>query len=129
MIHIYFVLAKASQVGGDLDKDVNAINTQENQLQQLYAEFDLLKSDLALRMELTSELQAEVQNWENKFQRVEEEKLSAIQKLSNALENCKVVTDQVRGKSCVSPTIAPPGQRYNSHREHEHGVFVVSQLW
>lgn len=77
---------------------MNTINSQANQLQQLYAELDLLKSDLTLRTELTSELQAEVQNWEKKFQRVEEEKLSAIHKLGNALENHKVVTDQVRKK-------------------------------
>lgn len=58
-------------------------------------------------MELASELQAEVQNWETKFQRAEEEKLSAIHKLDKALENCKVATDQVRGeKRCVPPTIA-----------------------
>lgn len=55
----------------------------------------MLRSDLALRLELTSELKAEVHDWEKKFQRAEEEKLGAIHKLNMALENQTGVTDQV----------------------------------
>lgn len=96
---IYFVLEKASpQARNYFSNYKNIITSQENQLQQLYAEFDLLKSDLMLRMELTSELQAEVQNWEEKFQRAEEEKLVALHKLNITLENHKVITDQVGKK-------------------------------
>lgn len=85
----------SSQVQDDLNNYRNIIASQEIQLQQLRAEFDLLKSDLALRLELTSELKAEVQNWEKKLQRAEEEKLVAVHKLNMALENQTGVTDQV----------------------------------
>ncbi|XP_011607920.1 centromere protein F isoform X1 [Takifugu rubripes] len=98
---------KASpQVRDYLNNYKNIIISQENQLQQLYAEFDLLKSDLMLRMELTSELQAEVQNWEKKFQRAEEEKLVALHKLNITLENHKVVTDQLTRLSEEKETLA-----------------------
>lgn len=88
----------SSQVADDLNNYRNIIASQEIQLQQLRAEFDLLKSDLALRLELASELKAEVQTWEKKFQRAEEEKLGAIHKLNMALENQAGVTDQVGKK-------------------------------
>lgn len=102
MIPIYFVLVKASsQVEDDLHNYRNIITSQETQLQQLRAEFDLLKSDLTLRLELTSELEAGVQNWEKKFQRAEEEKLGAIHKLNMALENQTGVTEQVGKRSLL----------------------------
>lgn len=95
-MHFYFVLVKASfQLEDDLNNYRNIITSQEIELQQLRAEFDLLKSDLALRLELTSELKAEVQNWEEKFHRAEEEKLGAILKLNMAYENQTGLTDQV----------------------------------
>lgn len=85
----------SSQVEDDLNSYRNKIASQELQLQQLHAEFDLLSSDLALRLELASELKAEVQNWESKFQRAEEEKRGAVHKLNMALENQTGVSDQV----------------------------------
>lgn len=93
---ICFVLVKpSSQVADDLNNCRNTITSQEIQLQQLRAELDLLKSDLALRLELTAELQAQVQNWEEKCQRADEEKLGAIHKLTLALESQSGLTDQV----------------------------------
>lgn len=91
----------SSQVEDDLNSYRNKIASQELQLQQLHAEFDLLRSDLALRLELASELKAEVQNWESKFQRAEEEKRGAVHKLNMALENQTGVSDQV-GKELVT---------------------------
>lgn len=85
----------SSQVEDDLNSYRNKVASQKMQLQQLHAEFDLLRSDLALRLELASELKAEVQNWENKFQRAEEEKRGAVHKLNVALENQTGVTEQV----------------------------------
>lgn len=85
----------SSQVEDDLNSYRNKIASQELQLQQLHAEFDLLRSDLALRLELASELKAEVQNWESKFQRAEEEKRGAVHKLNMALESQTGVSDQV----------------------------------
>lgn len=93
----YFVSVKASsQVEDDISSYTNLITSQAHQLQQLQAESELLKSELALRSELTSELQAEVQRWEKKLQRAEGEKLSAIHKRDIALENQKGLTDQVK---------------------------------
>lgn len=90
-----------SQVEDDLNSYRNKIASQELQLQQLHAEFDLLRSDLALRLELASELKAQVQNWESKFQRAEEEKRGAVHKLNMALENQTGVSGQV-GKDLVT---------------------------
>lgn len=91
----------SSQVEDDLNSYRNKIASQEIQLQQLHAEFDLLRSDLALRLELASELEADVRNWENKFQRAEEEKRGAVHKLNMALENQTGVTEQV-GKDLIT---------------------------
>lgn len=102
MVRIYFVLVKASsQVGDDLNNCRKIMTSQAVELQQLRAEFELLQSDLALRLELTSELTAEAQNWEKKFQRAEEEKLGALHQLNVALENQTGVADQV-GKEGAS---------------------------
>lgn len=111
-MRIYLVLVKASsQFEDDLNNYRNIITSQEIQLQQLRAEFDLLKTDLALRLELTSELKVEVQNWEEKFRRAEEEKLGAIHKLNVALENQTGLTDQVgRG---VTTVCNPCASEYN----------------
>lgn len=68
---------------------------QENELQSLHAEFDLLKSDLALRMELTSELKVQVQNLEKEVHAAEEEACGATHKMNIALEDKKGLADQV----------------------------------
>lgn len=68
---------------------------QENELQTLRAEFDLLRSELALRMELSSELEAQVQTLEKKVHAAEEEACGAAHKLSNTLEEKKSLANQV----------------------------------
>ncbi len=73
------------------------ITKQENELQTLRSEFGLLKSDLVLRMELTSELEVQVQNLEKKVHAAEEEARDAAHKLSIALVEKKGVADQVGG--------------------------------
>lgn len=64
------------------------------------AEFDLLRSDLALRMELTSELEVQVENLEKKVQAAEEKTRGATHKLNSALEDKKGLADQVEERSC-----------------------------
>lgn len=88
----------ASLVEDDLCNYRSIITSQEIQLQQLRAEFELLTSDLALRLELTSELQAEVQNWEQRFQGAEEARLGAVHQLNMALATQTGVTEQVGGR-------------------------------
>lgn len=73
----------------------------ENDLQTLRSEFDLLSSDLTLRMELTSELEVQVQNLEKKVHAAEEEAHGAAHKLNDTLEEKKGLADQVR--NCRMP--------------------------
>lgn len=85
---------------GDLDDYKELITKQENDLQTLRVEVDLLKSDLALRMELTSELKVQIQNLERKRDAAEEEAYGAVQKLNNTLEDKKGLSDQVEDRNC-----------------------------
>lgn len=85
---------------GDLDDYKELITKQENDLQTLRVEVDLLKSDLALRMELASELKVQIQNLERKLDAAEEEAHGAVQKLNNTLEDKKGLSDQVEDRNC-----------------------------
>lgn len=81
-----------------LDHYKAVIAKQENELQTLRSEFDLLKSDLTLRMELTSELEVQVQNLERKVHAAEEEAHGVSHKLNVALEEKKGTADRVGEK-------------------------------
>lgn len=95
-------MAESFQVQNDLNLDhTEMISKQE--LLTLRSEFDLLKSDLVLRKELTSELEVQVENLEKKVHAAEEEAQGAAHKLSIALEEKKVVADQVGGRNCRLP--------------------------
>lgn len=99
MNNIYSICLSAtesSQVQDDFNHFTEMITEQD--LQTLRSEFDLLRSDLALRMELTSELQVQVQNLEEKVRAAEEEAQGAAHKLNIALEQKKVESDQVGGR-------------------------------
>lgn len=85
----------SSQLQEDLEKCKIIITAQEKELQRLHAELELLKSDLALRIELTSELEVEVRNLEKKVHTVEQEKHSVVCKLNTALGETKGTADQV----------------------------------
>lgn len=85
----------SSQLQEDLEKCKIVITAQEKELQRLHAELELLKSDLALRIELTSELEVEVRNLEKKVHTVEQERNSAACKLNTALGETKGTVDQV----------------------------------
>lgn len=63
----------------------------------------MLSSDLALRMELTSELEVQVQNLEDKVHAAEEEAQGSANKLKVALEENKVVSDRVGERHCRMP--------------------------
>lgn len=84
-----FQFSESSQV----QADTAMITKQE--LQSLRSDFDSLSSDLALRMELTSELEVQVQNLEMKLKATEEQAQGAAHKLSIAVEEKKVAADQV----------------------------------
>lgn len=71
----------------------------KQELQSLRSEFMLLESDLALRLELNSELQLQVQDLERKVQTAEEAAHTAAHKLSVALEEKKDAADQVSRRS------------------------------
>lgn len=79
---------------------METITKQENELQTLRSEFDLLNSELALRKELSSELEVQVQNLEKKVNAAEEEARGAAHKLNVSLEEKKGVADQVGGGHC-----------------------------
>lgn len=81
------------------------LRINENKLQTLRAEFDLLSSDLALRKELTSELEVQVQNFEKKVHAAQEEAHSAAHKLHITLEEKKELSDQVKGNLHYAPII------------------------
>lgn len=94
---------ESPQAQDDFHNFKETITKQEDELQTLRAEFDLLKSDLALRMDLTSELEVQVDNLEKKAQAAEEEAHGAAHKLKIALEEKKDVADQVGGGNYRMP--------------------------
>lgn len=69
---------------------------QENELETLRAEFELLRSELDLRLELSSELEVQVQALEKKVHAAEDEAFGAARKLSNISEEKKSLADQVK---------------------------------
>lgn len=93
-------MTNSSQGQGDLDDHEGLISKQENDLQTLRAEVGLLKSDLALRMELTSELNVQIQNLERKLHAAEEEARGAARKLNHTLEDEKGLREQVEDRNC-----------------------------
>lgn len=74
--------------------------TSSKELQTLHAELDSLKTDLALRMELTSELEVQVENLEKKVHAAEEKEQASAYKMKMALEDKKGLADQVREDGC-----------------------------
>lgn len=85
----------------DLNHSTEMIPKQE--LWTFRSEFEMLSSDLALRMELTSELEVQVQNLEDKVHAAEEEAQGSANKLKVALEENKVVSDRVGERHCRMP--------------------------
>lgn len=92
--------AEPSEEHNDLNHD-EMIPKQE--LQALRSEYELLSSNLALRMELTSELEVQVQNLESRVQAAEEEAQGAAHKLKIALEERNVNADQVGARNSKMP--------------------------
>lgn len=88
-------MTESSQLQDDLNHYKEMLTIKENELQTLTSEFDLLSSDRALRKEMTSELEVQVQNLEKKVHAAEEEAHSAAHKLNAALSEKKDLSDQV----------------------------------
>lgn len=79
----------------DLHTYVEVVAKQANELETLRAEFELLRSELDLRLELSSELEVQVRALEKKALVAEDEACGATQKLSTVSEEKKSLADQV----------------------------------
>lgn len=85
-----------------LQDDRQDLSKREEEVRALLSEIDLLTSDLALRKELTSDLQAQVQNLEKKVDAAEEEARCAANKLNNVLKEKNSFSDQVHKRTIYS---------------------------
>lgn len=74
------------------------VRKQQSKIQNLHVELELLNSDLALRKELTSDLEVQVQNLEEKLQAAEEEALGTAHKLN---KEKKELANQVENRNCM----------------------------
>lgn len=79
----------------DLHSYAEVVAPQTNELETLRAEFELLRSELDLRLELSSELEAQVRTLEKKALAAEDEACGAARKLSTVSEEKKSLADQV----------------------------------
>lgn len=79
----------------DLDSYVEVVAKQANELETLRADFELLRSELDLRLELSSELEVQVRTLEKKALLAEDEARGAALKLSSVSEEKKSLADQV----------------------------------
>lgn len=80
----------------DLNSYMEVVAKQANELETIRGEFELLRSELDLRLELSSELEVQVGTLEKKVLAAEDEACTAARKLSNASEENKRLADQVR---------------------------------
>lgn len=80
----------------DLNSYMEVVAKQANELETIRGEFELLRSELDLRLELSSELELQVGTLEKKVLAAEDEACAAARKLSNASEENKRLADQVR---------------------------------
>lgn len=80
----------------DLNSYMDVVAKQANELETIRGEFELLRSELDLRLELSSELEVQVGTLEKKVLAAEDEACAAARKLSNASEENKRLADQVR---------------------------------
>lgn len=93
-------MTESFQSQDDLDHYKEKITNQEKEIQTLHAEVDLLSSDLAMRKELNSDLEIQVQNLEKKVHAAEEKAQTAAHKLKLALNERKDLSDQVEEINC-----------------------------
>lgn len=81
---------------------VEVVAKQANELETLRAEFEMLRSELDLRLELSSELEVQVRTLEKKALIAEDEACGAARKLSTVSEEKKSLADQVEESNCTS---------------------------
>lgn len=87
----------------DLNSYMEVVAKQANELETIRGEFELLRSELDLRLELSSELEAQVGTLEKKVLAAEDEACAAALKLSNSSAENKRLADQVRGIKLKHP--------------------------
>lgn len=78
-----------------LQSYTEVVAKQANELEALRAEFELLRSELDLRLELSSELEVQVRTLEKKALVAADEARGAALKLSSVSEEKKSLADQV----------------------------------
>lgn len=86
---------QSSEVQDDLNCYMELVAKQANELETLRADFELLRSELDLRLELSAELKVQVGSLEKKVLAAEDEACGAARKLNNASEEKKRLADQV----------------------------------
>lgn len=113
VFHITYIFTKLVKhtsvcLGNETQQDFESlketVSNQEKELETLRSECDLLSSELQLRKELTSDLEVQIHNLEQKAQASEEAALAATHQLSAALEAKKSLSDEVGGRNGVSVT-------------------------
>lgn len=96
ILNVFSTGRQLTQVQDDLNRYMEVVAKQANELETIRGEFELLRSELDLRLELSSELEVQVGTLEKKVLAAEDEACAAARKLSNASEENKRLADQVR---------------------------------
>lgn len=97
--------------------DLHSYVEQANELENLRAEFELLRSELDLRLELSSELEVQVRTLEKKALAADDEACAAARKLSSVSEEKKSLADQVEeaNRSITNIQIEVGLRKWNLH--------------
>lgn len=95
ILNVFSTGRQLTQVQDDLNSYMEVVAKQANELETIRGEFELLRSELDLRLELSSELEVQVGTLEKKVLAAEDEACAAARKLSNASEENKRLADQV----------------------------------
>lgn len=95
ILNVFSTGRQLTQVQDDLNRYMEVVAKQANELETIRGEFELLRSELDLRLELSSELEVQVGTLEKKVLAAEDEACAAARKLSNASEENKRLVDQV----------------------------------
>lgn len=96
ILNVFSTGRQLTQVQDDLNRYMEVVAKQANELETIRGEFELLRSELDLRLELSSELEVQVGTLEKKVLAAEDEACAVARKLSNASEENKRLADQVR---------------------------------
>lgn len=108
----FFTGRQPTQVQDELNSYMEVVAKQANELGSLQGEFELLRTELDLRLELSSELEGQVGTLEKKVLAAEDEACAAARKLSNASEENARLAGQVEESNVQ---IKVGSRKYNLH--------------